>query len=783
VADLIAHLSQALAGGYTIERELGAGGMATVFLAQDLKHDRRVALKVLAPELAAMIGPERFLREIRVMARLAHPHILPLLDSGDANGMLFYTMPVVDGESLRDRFDRDQQLQMKDVAALTDQIARALDRAHEHGIVHRDIKPENILLDEENALVADFGIAGLTEEVEGEGITATGLAIGTCQYMSPEQVAATKVDGRSDVYSLACVAYEAMTGRPVFTGPTMESIARQHLTTDPVPVTTLRSAVPSAVDAVFRRALAKTPGDRFATAGEFAAALKGALDAPARGAPTSSIPWIPVLGGAAVIAVVAGAIGFLRFDGTPVAPRSIGSVAVLPFENLSGDDEQSVFVDGIHDALIAELSRVSAFDRVVQRNSVMRFKGSTLPLAEIAESLSVGALLTGTVLPAINQVRVNVALIEASTEQNLWNDIYLEDLRDILTLQRTITSEIAREIAITLTPDEQARLAEERPVDPDALFAYLQGREHWNTRSDSGLQRAIEYFEQAIDIDSTYAQAYAGLSDAYNMQVQYGYVPRSERIAPQLAAAQQAIRWDPTLANAHVALGEVSFLQRDWETAQRAYERAVNLDPRNAVAQHFYGWFLSHMGRHEEAVNRLRRARDLDPVSPSINADLAGVNLHDGRYNEAKPHIDRALELQPDHAWGLWVAMLIAIGQEDNEAAMGFAERRDRVWGLGSEGRAHVLAAMGNRDEAHRLLDGIIQDVGTVDRMSVNNMMSLANVYAELGEVESAIDWIERAVDAGLSASGYGLLAWPFFDPLRSHPRFDRLIDRMGYPR
>src|SRR5438874_10374052 len=372
--DPLARVQAALAGRYTIERELGRGGMATVYLAQDRKHHRQVAIKVLKPELAAALGPERFLREIDTAARLNHPHILPLHDSGEAEGFLFYVMPYVDGESLRDRLSREKQLPLGDALQIAREVADALSYAHSHDVVHRDIKPENILFEAGHAVVTDFGIARAITAAGGEKLTGTGIAVGTPAYMSPEQAAASaRVDERSDIYSLGCVLYEMLAGEPPFTGPSAESIVRQHLAAAPPQVSAMRAAVPPAIDEAIVRALAKTPADRFATAAEFVVAL--AAPAPRVRATGRRTSRLAAGAAATLLAAAAGLFVLSRPHGTPaLAGRTGQSIAVLPFVNVSGAPQEEYLSDGISEELINALSKLPQL-QVVARPSSFAFKG------------------------------------------------------------------------------------------------------------------------------------------------------------------------------------------------------------------------------------------------------------------------------------------------------------------------------------------------------------------------------------------------------------------------
>ncbi|HEX5818981.1 MAG TPA: serine/threonine-protein kinase, partial [Gemmatimonadales bacterium] len=440
MTDVPGRLTAALAGRYTIQRELGQGGMATVYLAEDLKHGRRVAIKVLRPELVVALGAERFLQEIRTSASLRHPHILPLYDSGSADGLLYYVMPLVEGESLRDRLAREKQLPIDEALAIAREVADALGYAHGRGVVHRDVKPDNILLENGHAIVADFGIARAVSAAGGERLTQTGMAIGTPAYMSPEQAAGDPdVDGRSDLYSLGCVLYEMLGGQPPFTGPTAEAITRQHLVTVAAPVTNLRPTVPADIAGVLARTLAKNPADRFSPAAQFVHALSAPaaiatmpIAAASRpGAARSPIRLALVAAGA--LAVLTGAwFGFRRLA-AGVQATKIERIAVLPMDNQTGDSSQAFFADGMTRELIGVLTDAGV--RTLGHRAAAAYRGSALSPAEIARELGVDAIVTGTVLQAGDVVQVAAELTDPRTGDNLWARTFSRPAPDVVTLQ------------------------------------------------------------------------------------------------------------------------------------------------------------------------------------------------------------------------------------------------------------------------------------------------------------------------------------------------------------
>jgi len=486
MSGLLGRLQVALAERYRIEREIGRGGMATVYLAEDLKHRRPVALKVLSPNLAASLGTDRFLREIEIAARLAHPHILSLHDSGQADGLLYYVMPYVEGESLRGRLIRERQLPLDDALRISREVADALDYAHGRDVVHRDIKPENILFQAGHAVVSDFGIARAIRVAGVKRFTGSGIAVGTPGYMSPEQAAGVEqLDGRSDLYSLACVLYEMLAGDPPFTGWSAQAIlARQAV--EPVPrLRTVRDTVPEWLEQVVTKALARAPADRFATAGDFIAAL-------AKHGPLAVTAPAPTL--------------------VQPLPAAANSIAVLPFVNMSAEPENEYFSDGITEEIINALSAVGSL-RVASRTSSFSFKGATQDIRAIAERLQVSAVLEGSVRRADTKLRVTAQLISAADGFHLWSATYEREMKDVFAIQDEIARAIVNALKVKLTSEPRLALVEPHTDNVEAYALYLKARYFWRRKSASGLKKGIEYFEQAIALDPRYSLAYAGLAD------------------------------------------------------------------------------------------------------------------------------------------------------------------------------------------------------------------------------------------------------------------------------
>ncbi len=662
MADLRDQLQSGLADRYRLERELGRGGMATVFLVHDLRHDRPVALKVLHPELAATLGPERFQREIRTTARLQHPHILPVLDSGEVAGQLWYTMPYVEGESLRDRLRREGQLPLDDALQIAREVADALGYAHSEGIVHRDIKPENILLSRGHALVADFGIARALQVADSEHLTATGLAVGTPAYMSPEQAdGASSVDGRSDVYSLGCVVYEMLTGEVPYTGRTPQAVIAKRVL-EPLPhVRTLRAIVPEAVEQAINRALAVTPADRIATAAEFAKVL--AQPPAASGATTISraappvtvdrpreVPrWLVMLG----LGVLLGAAVLLAWLRARPQPGSASPkrLAVLPFENL-GRPEDEYFADGVTDEVRGKLAALPGIE-VIARTSSVQYKQTTKSPQQIGRELGVEYLLAGTVrwekeAAEPGRVRVSPELVQVSTASTRWQAPFEAPLTDVFRVQADVAARVAEALGLALGTGERERLAE-RPTENLAAYdAFLKGEEATGGLAIdlAAYRRAIDYYERAVALDSTFALAWARLSRAHSLL--YAATPTAVGAAAAGQAAKRALALAPKLPEGYYALAYYHYVvQQDLTGAYEQSRRAWQLAPKDARFLALVALNEGALGHAEEGLEHLREAQVLDPRSVETATTTVWALVGLRRYPEALEAARRGLAFAP----------------------------------------------------------------------------------------------------------------------------------------
>jgi serine/threonine protein kinase/Tfp pilus assembly protein PilF len=740
-SELVEHLASALADRYTIERELGRGGMATVYLAHDAKHQRQVALKVLKPELAAALGADRFLHEIRVTARLNHPHILPLHDSGEAQGFLFYTMPFVAGESVRRRLDRERQLSIEHALRITEEVAAALDYAHRQGVIHRDIKPENILLHEGEAVVADFGVALAVQAAAGERMTETGLSVGTPQYMSPEQVTGDReIDGRSDFYSLACVLYEMLTGELPYMGVSTQSVMAKRFT-DPIPsARRLRGTIPLSVDGALQRALALAPPDRFANGTEFIEAL-AAEDAETR-------------------------------------PARRG-IAVLPFDNLSHDRENAYFSDGLTEEIITALSRVPAL-RVVSRTSVMQYKDVKKSLRDIARELEVDTVVEGSVRKAGDRVRITAQAIDGRGDEHLWSETYDRQLEDIFEIQSDVASRICDAIRAELSETEKADLAQPGTSDVAAYDLYLKARYLWNQRTPSGLHASVGYFRKAIGRDAAFALAHAGLADSYVMLGVYGASPPHEVMVAAKQAAAGALAIDPTLPRALTARACVrATYDWDWAGAEQDFKTALQHDPGDATTHQWYATnVLVPRRRFEEARREVEEAARLEPLSPAIAAS-SGVTAYFARdYERAMETYANALTLHPNSGLIHYFMGQCEVERGRLAEALQALQRAMELTPPSSEIMAalgHCHASAGNTRQATDILSQL-------EHRATSGWVSpvlLAQVLTALGDHEAALRKLDEAVE--LRASDLIWLAVrPVFDPLRSEPRFAELLKAIG---
>jgi len=737
-------LRRALADRYRLERELGQGGMATVYQAHDLKHDRIVAVKVLRPELAAVMGAERFLSEIKTTAKLNHPNILPLFDSGRAEEFLFYVMPFVEGESLRDKLTREKTLPVEEAVRLTREVADALTYAHAHDVIHRDIKPENILLQSGHAIVADFGIARAMNAAGAERVTQAGLALGTPAYMSPEQSAGDRdLDGRSDLYALASVLYEMLAGQPPFTGPTMDAILVQRFTGAAPRVSLKRPSVSRAIDAALHRAMARAPEDRFTTVEHFVTAL--ATGPAARDAAVDR------------------------------------SIAVLPFTNMSGDPDNEYFSDGISEEIINALAQLPGL-RVAARTSAFSFKGKNTDLRTIGDQLNVGAVLEGSVRRAGSRIRITAQLINVADGYQLWSERYDREMTDVFAIQDEIASAIADKLKVTLRVGVESQLVRPPTANVEAYDLYLRGRALTRQRG-AALLRAAECFDEAIALDPGSAPLHGELSEALLLMAFYGMVPPAEIRDRARQATAKAVELGADLASTQTVQALYSLLAEfDRAGASAAFARAVELDPMDADARVFQAVFdFCYLRRaNDEAEDQIRRVLVLDPLNANGWGQLAIVLSWAGKPDEAAAQARRAIELDSVAFYPQWTLLQALILGADphgaTETGQPMLARFGRhPWLLMAMAYAH--GAAGRTDRAGAFYAELA--ARAVGEYVQPTTLAVAAVGA--GRRDQVFEHLQEAARVKDPMLTGMALYWPGFASIRGKPEFTKVLAQMGW--
>ncbi|MCZ6779001.1 MAG: protein kinase [Acidobacteria bacterium] len=783
-------------GRYEVIRLLGAGGMGEVYLVKDERLEREVALKVLPTgTLADESARKRFRREALALSKLNHPNIETVYDFDTEDGTDFLVMEYVAGQTLEEKL-ADGALPEKEVVTLGGQVASALEEAHEQGVVHRDLKPGNIIVTSKGQTkLLDFGLARLLEPVaEGsqvQTISQSGSTVGTMPYMAPEQLRAEKVDARTDIFALGAVLYEMATGQRTFKGDSSPQVTDAILHQAPVTPRALNAQVSPDLERIVLKCLEKDPALRYQTAKEVGVDLRrlgipSGVTEPAvpvsPGIQARAVRLVAAIGAATVIILLVGVnVGGVRdwlFGGG--GPAHIESIAVLPLENLSGDPEQEFFVDGMTDALITALSKIRAL-KVISRTSSMRYKSEDRPpLPEIASELGVDAVIEGSVLRVGNRVRITAQLIEAATDQHLWAESYDRDLRDILTLQGNIAQAIAREIRVELAPQDKARLASPKTVDPEVYRLYLLGRHHSKNFTQEGFNKASEYLKRAIQLDPDYAPAHAWLSWTHMASSDWLFSPTQAKEDAKVAATR-ALELDETLAIAHSALGwNKLFYDYDWSAAEKEFKRALELNPGESDAHAGYAWCLFSKGRTAEAVVQVERGLELDPLSVVVNFSV-GLALHfNQQYDQAVEQLQKAVELHPNNMLSRGaLGMVLEQKGKWHEAISQFEMARevsnDNPWALAYLG--HAFGASGQEEKA----SGILRELEQLSTQRYVSGYDIALVHAGMGNKQEALAWLERAYK---DRSDW--IVWlkvdPRFDPLRGDPQFQKLIQRVGFP-
>jgi serine/threonine protein kinase/Tfp pilus assembly protein PilF len=807
-----------LFGHYEIIRQIGEGGMGEVYLARDKKLDRKVAVKILNANFSRHESNlHRFLREAKTASALNHPNILIVHDVGTSDDDHFIVSEYIKGQTLRERL-KGKRLSFHEALDIAIQTANALAAAHEANLVHRDIKPENIMIRPDGFVkVLDFGLAKLIEQknktflgsenstVE-QNPTAKGMILGTVNYMSPEQARGKDVDARTDIFSFGVVLYELLSGRTPFAGETTSDTISAILNNEPEPIAASRPETPAELQRIVSKTLRKDREERYHHIKDLLIDLKDikqelefsqkierspvsskgkedtadsseAATEHLRPQTTSSAEYIVEeikqhkRGAAAsllILVAATAALGYWFFSDRISADASkIQSIAVLPLENLSGDPSQDYFADGMTEALIGDLSQIGAL-KVISRTSVMRYKGSGKSIPEIAGELKVDGIIEGSVQRFGERIRITAQLIHAATDSPVWSKSYERSVSDILKLQGEIAQAVASEISIQLTPEEQRQFGRAKSMDPRATEAFLLGRHYFHKWTKESERQAVEQFQKAVSIEPEYADAWAGLADAWTVRAMVDDIPIPEAEKPTRDAASRALEIDPQNAAAHISMCFIyNNYDFDWKRSEESCKRGIELDPSNAKGHFAYSYMLARMGRWDEMAQQMEKAMSLDPAEPWWPA-VYGQNLIQARnYEEAERQLNRALQIDPD--W--WMAfrglfhLYIELGRFDEAFRVAEQRQYDHL------SMAYLYARMGDRQKASEYLK----------QSTSNDPFELAQIYAALDDFDNAFNMINGTLDRR-EGFMFGYAVYPALDRLRSDPRWAEVSRRINLP-
>jgi len=726
---------------YKILEKLGEGGMGVVYKAQDTKLDRIVALKFLPKHLLCdQEAKIRFEHEAKAASALNHTNITTIYEIDESEGECFICMEYVEGKLLKELI-KEKALSIQDILNISIQIAEGLNAAHEKGIVHRDIKSDNIKLTPRGQVkIMDFGLAKLRGVSK---VTKIGSTLGTLAYMSPEQVQGVELDQRSDIFSFGVVIYEMIAGQLPFKGEHEAAIIYSIINETPEPLTRFKPNVPEELQRIINKALEKNRDERYQHVDDFQTDLRKIVKE-------------------------------IKSELTKQPP----SIAVLPFTNLSSDKEQEYFCDGMAEEIINVLTQVEGL-RVVARTSAFSFRGKEIDIREIGRKLNVETLLEGSVRKAGNRLRITAQLVNVADGYHLWSERYDREMEDIFAIQEEISLSIVDKLKVKLLKEEKAKLVKRYTDDPEAYSLYLKGRYFWNRRYEGGLQKGIECFQEAIDKDPLYALAYAGIADCYNIFAHFGFLPPREGYSKAKSAVAKALEIDDTLAEAYASLGWIkTFYDWDWAEAEKAFKRALELNPNYAAAHYFYGLYLSITGHGVEAFAEVKKSVELDPLWLVVNAVL-GLGLYWWRqYDEAIEQLQKTLEMDPNFAIAHFYLGLTYAVKERWEEAIASLKKFLNLWpgspvAVGYLGFAYGMS--GQEDEALSMLD----QLSKLSQQRYVSSLYKALIYLGLGKKDQAFEYLDKAYDERESWM-VTLKTAPFMDTLRSDPRYEALLRKMG---
>ncbi|MBI1803429.1 MAG: protein kinase [Ignavibacteria bacterium] len=768
---------------YKILEKLGEGGMGIVYKAHDEKLDRMVALKFLpATVVSSQDEAVRFEREAKAISALNHPGIATIHDIDETDGKKFLVLEYISGGTLKSKLKKlksdDKEFTVAEVIDYGIQMAEGLGHAHRHQIVHRDVKSDNVMLTEEGKVkITDFGLAKLRSTTH---LTRTGSTIGTLAYMAPEQLRGEEIDHRADLFSLGVVLYEMATSRLPFRGEHEAALTYSIANEDPAPVKSLRPNLPPVLEQVITKCLQKDRALRYQSADEIVADLRTLQHETTGTVKTvvvkqqSKLQWMIA---SALVVVVAVALYLLMPSSHPTSTNS-KTIAVLPFVNMSGDPQDEYFSDGMTEDILTQLSKIADL-KVISRTSVMKYKHTEKSIREIGNDLNAGVVLEGSVRRAENQIRITAQLIDASTDEHLWAESYDKEFKQIFAVQSDVAQRVADALKIQLMGDEKRSVEKEATQNLEAYNLYLKGRYFLGKRTEDGLKKAIEFFQQAVEKDTAYAIAYAGLADSYTLLALLEFLPPREAFPKAKAAAEKAIMIDPSIAEAHASLGVVRFqYDWDWPAAEQEYTRAIALKKNYGTAHHYYADFLKGMGRFDQALSEIKKAQELDPLSLAINTGLGHVLYLSRHYDQAIEQYRRTLEMDPNFLQArLWFGRPYLQKKMYKEA---ISELQAAVQLSGNSTIAcamlgHAYAAAGNKKEALKMLDELTK---RSEHQYVPSYW-IGMIYIGFGDKDKAFAWLDKAYD---ERSAW--LAWlkvePRFDTLRSDQRFTTLLKKMG---